>query len=236
MAAEKVLFVLTSHGSLGDTGRPTGSYVPEIAHPAKVFTDAGFGVDFVSIAGGRPPLDGIDPDDAVTQSFLADPAIAQKIATTPTAAEVDPASYQVIYFAGGHGTMWDFPTARDAGALAGQIYAAGGVVAAVCHGPAALLAITGPDGEPLVAGKAVSSFTNAEEVAVGLNGVVPFALESALVAQGAVHQSGPDFAEFAVADGRLVTGQNPASAARVAELALEVLGRAADHHRPSVRA
>lgn len=120
--------------------------------------------------------------------------------------------------------MWDFPSADDLGALAGNIYAAGGVIAAVCHGPALLLAVPGPDGGPLVAGKAVSSFTNEEEAAVGLDGVVPFALESALIAQGALHKSGPNFAEFTVADGRLVTGQNPASAARVAELALEALG------------
>jgi putative intracellular protease/amidase len=224
MATKKVLFVLTSHGSLGDTGRKTGTYAPEVAHPAKVFTDAGYEIDFVSVAGGQPPLDGIEPDDTLTQQFLADPSIAQKLAATPTARDVDPAHYRIVYFAGGHGTMWDFPAAHDLGQLAGRIYADGGVVAAVCHGPAGLLSVPGPDGQPLVAGKVVSSFTNEEEVAVGLDGVVPFALESALVTQGAVHKSGPNFAEFAVVDGRLVTGQNPASAARVAELALEAAG------------
>jgi putative intracellular protease/amidase len=223
MATNTVLFALTSHDKLGDTGRSTGAYAPEIAHPAKEFTAAGWSAEFVSVDGGQPPLDGIKPDDDTTRAFLNDPDVRAKLASTRTADQLDPADYRIIYFVGGHGTMWDFPKASDLGELAGRIYAAGGVVAAVCHGPAGLLAVTTPDGTPLIAGRTVASFTNEEEAAVGLSGVVPFLLETALTEQGATHRKAPKFAEFAVADGRLVTGQNPASAAKVAQLALGAL-------------
>ena len=226
MPAQKVLFALTSHDKLGDTGRPTGAYLPEVAHPAKVFTDAGWTVEFVSVAGGRPPFDGVKPDDAITYAFLADPETNAKLDVTRTADQLNAADYGVIYFAGGHGTMWDFPDDEELATLAADIYALNGVVAAVCHGPAGLLGITTSDGTPLVAGKHVSSFTNEEEDAVGLSDVVPFHLESALIAKGALHSKGGNFAEFAVADGRLVTGQNPASAGKVAELALQAFADA----------
>lgn len=220
---KNVLFALTSHAVLGDTGRATGAYVPEIAHPAEVFTAAGYAIEFVSVAGGQPPLDGIKPDDAVSQRFLADPAVTARLAATPTAADLDAADYDAIYFAGGHGTMWDFPTAKDLADLASRIYAHGGVIAAVCHGPAGLLAVTNPDGTPVVAGKRVSSFTNEEEAAAGLSETVPMLLETALIDQGARHEKAANFTEFAIADGRLVTGQNPASAAKVARLTLQAL-------------
>jgi putative intracellular protease/amidase len=226
MPKNTVLFALTSHEELGHTGRSTGAYLPEIAHPAQVFTAAGWDIDFVSVAGGRPPLDGVKPEDEVSQAFLADPAIALKLSTTKTADELDPTDYRIIYFAGGHGTMWDFPKAADLAELAAAIYEGGGVIAAVCHGPAALLGITTSAGEPLVAGRQVSSFTDAEEQAVGLTQVVPFLLETALSELGAQHVQGANFAEFAVADGRLVTGQNPASAQQVARLALAALDQA----------
>lgn len=223
MSSNKVLFVLSSHDRLGDTGRSTGAYAPEVAHPAKVFTEAGWTFDLVSVSGGQPPLDGIKPDDTVTQAFLADPDTKAKLASTRTADALDPADYAVIYFAGGHGTMWDFPKASEVAELAGAIYARGGVVAAVCHGPAGLLGITTADGNPLVAGRNVASFTNSEEHAVGLSEVVPFLLETALTEQGANHRKAANFTEFAIADGRLVTGQNPASASKVAQLALAVV-------------
>jgi putative intracellular protease/amidase len=224
MTTPKVLFALTSHDKLGDSGRSTGAYVPEIAHPAAVFEKAGWQVEFVSVAGGRPPLDGIKPEDAVSQAFLADPAVSAKLDVTRTADQLQAADYGVIYFAGGHGTMWDFPHCDELSTLAAAIYEQGGVVAAVCHGPAGLLGIKSSDGAPLVAGKEVSSFTNDEEEAVGLTSIVPFLLEDALVALGAKHSQAANFSEYAVADGRLVTGQNPASATKVAELALRAYG------------
>lgn len=219
----KVLFVLTSHGSLGDTGRNTGFYVPEVAHPAEVFRAAGWEFAFVSVAGGNPPRDGVKPGDTVTEAFLAEHGEA--LAATPTAAALDAADYDAVYFAGGHGAMWDLPGDTAVAALAAAVYERGGVVAAVCHGPAGLVEIRLSDGTLLVEGKQVSAFTNEEEAAVGLTDVVPFALETALVERGGKFTKGPNFEAHAVADSRLVTGQNPASAAKVAELVVRESGR-----------
>ena len=218
-----VLIVLTSHRPLGDTGRETGFYVGEAAHPWKVFTDAGFTVDLVSVAGGVPPQDGQDADDPVQQQFLADERIAAQLADTRTPADVDPAAYDVVFYAGGHGTMWDFPDDTRLAAVARDVYEAGGVVAAVCHGPAGLVNVTLSDGTYLVEGRRVSAFTNEEEAAVGLTDVVPFLLQTRLEERGAKHSGAPNFAVHVVRDGRLVTGQNPASAAGVAEAVLEAL-------------
>ena len=216
-----ILIALTSHGALGDTGRSTGFYVPEAAHPHEIFTAAGHEVDFVSVAGGEPPRDGVKPDDTGVAAFLADQG--DRLATTPRPDEVSAADYDAILFAGGHGTMWDFPSTKSLTDLAGLVYDQGGVVAAVCHGPAALVNVTVADGTYLVDGKQVSAFTNEEEAAVGLSDVVPFALETALVERGARFTKAGVFAEHAVADRRLVTGQNPASAAKVAHLVLDQL-------------
>src|SRR5437660_719757 len=106
MPDQRALFALTSHGELGDTGRSTGAYAPEVFHPAQVFVDAGWSFEFVSVSGGRPPLDGLKPDDTTTQRFLDDPEVLTKLAATKTADDLDPSDFQVIYFAGGHGTMW----------------------------------------------------------------------------------------------------------------------------------
>ena len=218
-----ILIVLTSHRPLGDTGRETGYYVGEAAHPWKVFTDAGYAVDLVSTAGGTPPQDGIDADDPIQQEFLADSRVAAQLAATRTPADVDPADYDAIFYAGGHGTMWDFPDDTRLAALARDVYEAGGVVGAVCHGPAGLVNVTLSDGTGLVEGKRVSSFTNTEEAAVGLTDVVPFLLQSRLEERGAKHSGGPDFGAYVVRDGRLVTGQNPASATGVGEAVLAAL-------------
>ncbi|WP_033442169.1 type 1 glutamine amidotransferase domain-containing protein [Saccharothrix sp. NRRL B-16314] len=220
---KKILIALTSHERLGDTGRTTGFYLPEAAHPWRVFTEAGYEVDLVSVRGGNPPRDGVDPSDAVQTRFLADEVVAGKLAATPTPAEVDPGQYAAILFAGGHGTMWDFPDDSALAGVARDIYEAGGVVSAVCHGPAGLVNVTLSDGTPLVAGKRVAAFTNAEEQAVGLDKVVPFLLQSRLEERGAVHVPADNFAANVVVDDRLVTGQNPASATGVAEAVVREL-------------
>jgi putative intracellular protease/amidase len=220
--SKKILIALTSHGDLAGLRR-TGYYLSEVAHPWQVFTDAGYAVDFVSTAGGEPPVDGVDLSDPVQKAFVDDEQAQAKVRRTPRFTDVDPAGYDAVLFAGGHGTMWDFPHDADLAVVARDIYEQGGVVSAVCHGPAALVGITLSDGEPLVSGKEVAAFTNTEEEAAGLTGVVPFLLQSRLEELGAKHTSAPDFQAHVVADERLVTGQNPASATGVARAVLAAL-------------
>ncbi|GAA3621485.1 type 1 glutamine amidotransferase domain-containing protein [Microlunatus ginsengisoli] len=217
------LIALTSHDRLGDTGRRTGAYLPEIAHPWREFRAAGFDVALVSVAGGTPPLDGVKPDDPVQQEFLDDPEMSAKLVHTLAPAEVDPLDHDVIFFAGGHGTMWDFPSDQGLAGLARAIYERGGVVAAVCHGPAALVELRLSNGRRLIDGKQVSAFTDSEETAVGLAEVVPFLLQTRLEENGAKHTGAPDFQPWVVTDERLVTGQNPASAAGVARAAVALV-------------
>jgi putative intracellular protease/amidase len=214
----RVLIALTSHSELGDTGRSTGFYASEAAEPWEVFQSAGFDVELVSVAGGRPPVDGVDAADLAQQRFFA----AADLDHTKTAAELDAADYDAIFYAGGHGTMWDFPGAKDLAALGAAIYERGGVVAAVCHGPSALVELRLSDGSYLVDGKNVAGFTNSEEAAVGLTDVVPFLLADELTARGAKHHPAADFTDQVITDDRLVTGQNPASA-RSAAIAVTAL-------------
>jgi putative intracellular protease/amidase len=221
----KVLMVLTSHADLGDTGHKTGYYLPEVAHPWKVFTEAGYQVDFVSPKGGEAPMDGVDPSDPVQQAFLDDPDVAAALRSTLAPEQANPSDYDVIFYAGGHGTMWDFPDNTQLAKVAAEVYEGGGVVAALCHGPAGLVNVRLSDGSYLVAGKEVSAFTNEEETAVGLTEVVPFLLQTKLTERGARHTGTENFAAYVVADGRLVTGQNPASATGVAERVVELLAK-----------
>jgi len=219
---KKILIGLTSHSDLGGQGS-TGYYVPEAAEPWQIFTAAGYTVELASTAGGAPPADGVDLADSVQRAFLDDVEMSAKLANTPRFADVDPADYDAVLFAGGHGTMWDFPADAGVARLARAVYENDGVVAAVCHGPAALVGVTLSDGRPLVEGRQVSAFTNDEEQAAGLRDVVPFLLQTRLEELGAKHSYGPNFAEHVVTDGRLVTGQNPASATAVAQQILAAL-------------
>lgn len=208
------LLILTSHGTLGDTGKPTGWFVPEAAHPWQVFTDAGWQVAFASTAGGHAPSYGADASDPVQQRFLA--AFGEDGPLTQPVAEVDPEAYVAVLYVGGHGTMWDFPRVPAVSDVGRRMWERGGVVAAVCHGPAALAELRLSDGSYLVAGRRVAAFTDAEESAVGLAEVVPFLLASRLAERGAIHVPAGEWQPNVVVDGRLVTGQNPASAAGVA--------------------
>lgn len=219
MPAATVLFVLTSHGRLGDTGRPTGFWLAEAAHPWQLFTRAGFRVELVSIQGGRSPVDGADHSDPVQRAFLDQVDLDR---ARPVSA-ADPADYRAVLYVGGHGAMWDFLGDPAVARLGAAVYAAGGVLAAVCHGPAGLLGIQLPDGSYLVDGKEVTSFSNAEEAEIGLTSVVPFLLQTALEQRGARHRHAGIFAPQVVTDGRLVTGQNPPSAAGVAEAVISLL-------------
>ncbi|MEV4130053.1 type 1 glutamine amidotransferase domain-containing protein [Nocardia sp. NPDC049707] len=223
--SKRILIALTSHAVLGDTGRSTGFYLGEAAIPWEVFTEAGYSVDLVSVAGGNPPRDGEDPTDSLQRRFLTDTHVAAQLANTPTPDAMDTSAYEAVLFAGGHGTMWDFPDNPALARLAREVYERGGVVGAVCHGPAALVGATLSDGSYLVAGKKVAAFTNDEESAVGLSSVVPFLLADRLTAQGATHIPADNFTAQVVVADRLVTGQNPASARGVAEAMVAALAR-----------
>lgn len=223
LTTKKILIAMTSHATKGSTGQPTGAYVPEIAHPYDVFTRAGFEVGFASVKGGRVPLDGIDRNDALSLPFLDDGPLARRLHDSTPSASVDPSKYAAILFAGGHGTMWDFPDDAGFQRVAAAIHDAGGVVGAVCHGPAALVNLRLASGDYLVAGRDVAGFTNEEERLAKLVDVVPFLLEDRLVARGAVFRGAAPWQRHVVTSGRLVTGQNPASAAGVAEAMVRVL-------------
>jgi putative intracellular protease/amidase len=223
MTTPRILFVLTSHGTLGNTGRATGFYVPEAAHPWRIFTDAGMTVDFASPAGGAPPMDGARRDDPTVRAFLDDPRVAEQLQQTLPLSAVDPSIYSAIFLVGGHGTMWDLPEHTALHTVIAAIDGTGGVVSAVCHGPAGLVNVRRADGTYLVAGHTVSAFTDAEEAAVGLTDVVPFLLSSTLATRGATLAAADTFQPKISVSGRLVTGQNPASASGVAEAVAALL-------------
>lgn len=212
-----VLIVLTSHGTKGKTGKPTGFYLGELTHPLAVLEAAGIPVEIASIKGGEPPVDGVELDDATNAHYWKDDEFRARIRTTLPLADAKPERYSAIFFAGGHGAMWDFPDSPAVQLVTRKIYEQGGVVAAVCHGPAALVNVTLSNGDHLVKGKQVSAFTDDEERAVQLADAVPFLLASKLAEHGALHQAAPNWTAKVVVDGRLVTGQNPQSATGVGE-------------------
>lgn len=226
-----ILLVLTNHAELGKTGKPTGFFLGEASHPWEVFSKAGYDVVLASPTGGFAPVDpkSLDLEDPANAAFWkkygSQSEGASGVKETLSLSEIDPASYSAIFFAGGHGTMWDFPGSEAVQKAAASIYEQGGVVGAVCHGPAALVDVKLSDGTPLVKGREVAVFTDAEEKAVDLVEVVPFLLETRLRELGAKVKPGANFQENAVADGRLVTGQNPASATKAANLVVEALSK-----------
>lgn len=226
----RILFVLTSHDRKGPAdaadAAPSGFYLSEVSHPHKVLSEADYAVDFVSPRGGKTQVDGLDLNDPVNAAFWNTPALRAAAENTLMPLQVDPDAYVAIFYAGGHATMWDFPNSAELAAIAARIYERGGVVAAVCHGPAGLVNLKLADGRYLVDGKDVAAFTNEEERAVGLYDVVPFLLADVLQERGARHVPAPDFQAHVVVSDRLVTGQNPASAAGVAGAMLPLLASA----------
>ena len=211
---KRVLFVLTSHGDLGSTGKKTGYYLSEVSHAYKPLSEAGYEIDFVSPQGGMSPVDGYKLEDPVNKWFVENQQAQQKIRSTLTPLQIKPQDYVAIFYAGGHGTMWDFPENQKLAEIASAIYEDGGVVSAVCHGPSGLINVKLKDAQYLVNGKKVAAFTNDEEQAVGLTEVVPFLLAKKLVERGAIHIPAANWAENVQTDQRLITGQNPASAAK----------------------
>ena len=229
---QRILFVLTSHDRKGLTdaadAAPSGFYLSEVTHPHRVLANDGYAVDFVSPKGGRTHVDGLDLEDPVNAEFWNNASLRGATETTLAPPQVDADAYAAIFYAGGHATMWVFPDNAELAAIAANIYERGGVVAAVCHGPAGLVNLKLSDGRYLVDSKDVSAFTNDEERAVGLVDTVPFLLADTLQERGARHIPAPNFQAQVVVSERLVTGQNPASAKGVAEAMLQLLaaGRA----------
>ncbi len=224
LTAVKILLIVTSHTQLGNTKEPTGFWLEELAAPYAEFTQAGAQVDIASPLGGKAPADPKSEKESseATRAFLADAGAKKKLENTLVLEKVKD-TYDAYFVVGGHGVMWDLATHAPLHSLLTAAYARGAVVSAVCHGPAALVGVKAPDGKPIVAGKRVAAFTNQEEKAGKLDTVMPFLLETRLREQGARHESGPMWGSFAVRDGRLITGQNPASSAAVAREVLAAL-------------
>lgn len=222
-----ILMVLTSHDRLGDTGEKTGFWLEEFAAPYFVFKDAGARLTLASPAGGQPPLDprsdAPDAQTEATERFRADGQAQAALAQTVPLASVSADAFDAVFFPGGHGPLWDLAQSGDCRELIEAFAAAGKPVAAVCHAPAVLRDVKGPDGAPLVRGKRVTGFANTEEEGVGLTQVVPFLVEDMLRQAGGDYAKGPDWESFVLTDGLLVTGQNPASSAEGARALLALL-------------
>ena len=223
----KILMVLTSHDQLGNTGKKTGFWLEEFAAPYYVFKDAGADITVVSPQGGQPPLDPkSDESDAQTDDtrrFKGDKAAQATLAQTGKLSGVSADSFDAVFYPGGHGPLWDLAEDAHSIKLIETMAAAGKTVAAVCHAPGVLRHVKAADGSPLVKGRKVTGFTNTEETAVQLTDVVPFLVEDMLVKNGGVYSKGADFKPFVLTDGKLITGQNPASSAAAAHAVLEQL-------------
>ncbi len=221
----KVLFVVTNHEELGDTGKKTGYFLREVSYPYKAITEAGYSVDFVSPKGGPAPMDpnSNDMDDEVNKAFTDDKDIMGRLQNTMSPDKINPDDYDGIMYAGGHGTVWDFPDSEKLANIACSIYERGGVLGAICHGPAALVNLKLTDGTYLIAGKRFSAFTDEEERSIKLENVVPFLLASKLEERGGIHTKAENFKPHFEIDGRLVTAQNPPSAKSMGEAMVKVL-------------
>jgi putative intracellular protease/amidase len=206
----RVLFALTSHFK-DDKGWESGCYVLEVAVPYFFLEKHGVEIDFVSPKGGSVPVKQCDLDDPKVKSFFKDKDARYKFENSLLPEKVDAKQYDAIYFPGGHGVMYDLPYDKKISALAQNIYERGGVVCAVCHGGAGLLNIQLSDGEKLIKGKKLTAFSNSEEEALGTDVNMPFLLETALCESGAIYSSAANWQSHVVVDGRLITGQNPAS-------------------------
>ena len=226
----KILMVLTSHDQLGNTGRKTGFWLEEFAAPYFVFRDAGVELTLASPKGGQPP---IDPKSDLPENqtpamarFKEDKRAQKELSQTVKLATVKAEDYDTVFYPGGHGPMWDLAEDPNSIALLESFYNSGKPIALVCHAPGVLRHVT-YNGEPLVKGKRVTGFTNGEEEEVKLTKVVPFLVEDELLRLGAVFEKMANWQPFAITDGRLVTGQNPASSTVGAQALLKVLGQQA---------
>lgn len=221
----KILFILTSEEKLGETDKKTGIWLSELTHPYYEFIANNYEADVASVKGGRAPIDSksIDVSDAANKKFIYGKKAL--IENTISIEDVDIKEYKAIYFVGGHGTMWDFPNNPKIQEITRDIYENNGVIGAVCHGPSALVNVKLSDGTYLIDGKRITSFSNSEEKALKLETVVPFSLEDKIIDMGASYSRGEDWAEYVVADQRIITGQNPASAKQVARVIINLINK-----------
>jgi putative intracellular protease/amidase len=223
----KILFVLTSHGDLGDSGEKTGFWIEEFTTPYYVLADAGAEITIASPKGGQPPVDPkselTDAQTDSTQRFYKDNALIDKVAHSFKLQAIKQEDYDAVFYPGGHGPLWDLANDKTSIKLIEEFYNHQKPIAFVCHAPAALVNVKAENGEPLVKGKQLTGFSNTEEEGAKLTNIVPFLLEDELKKNGAHYSKGNDWASFVKQDGLLITGQNPASSKGVAELLLKTL-------------
>lgn len=224
----KILMVLTSHDQLGNTGRKTGFWLEEFAAPYFVFKDAGVQLTLASPKGGQPPLDPKSdlPENqtpAMTR-FKQDEQAKKALSQTVKLADMKEKDFDTVFYPGGHGPMWDLAESSDSIHLLESFYNAEKPIALVCHSPGVLRHVT-YKGAPLVKGKRVTGFTNSEEEEVGLTKVVPFLVEDELKRLGGLFEKAPNWQSFVIVDGRLITGQNPASSTAGAQALLKALSQ-----------
>jgi len=224
---KKVLFVLTSHAELGDTGKKTGFWIEEFAAPYYALLDKGVDITIASPKGGQPPIDpksdAPDASTPATERFKSDKATQEKLSQTLKLSEVNSADYDAVFYPGGHGPLWDLAEDKSSVKLIESFYNSGKPVAAVCHAPAIFKNVKDTLGDPLVKDRRVTGFTNEEEEAVHLTDIVPFLVEDMLKENGAEYSKVENWKPYAVKDGLLITGQNPASSELVAEKLLAEL-------------
>lgn len=222
--APRILIVATSHAEVPGSSKKTGLWLSELIDPYWVFRDAGADVRIATVMGGAAPIDPRSGDSSdLSTAFRNDAAAIAKFTEAPSVDRIDPTGFDAVFFAGGHGTMWDFAENATIARIVSEFVRNGRVVAAVCHGPAALLSATDVNGRPVVTGKRITAFSNREEAAAGWTGLVPYSLEDRLKSQGANFDAAGVFRDNAVRDGVIVTGQNPASSESAAKLVLEAL-------------
>ncbi len=223
---KKVLFVVTSHDKLGNTGEKTGFWTEEFAAPYYALADKGVSIDIATPLGGQPPIDpkSEDPSAATedTKRYDSDTALLEKLKNTKKLSEVNQSDYDAVFYPGGHGPLWDLVEDKDSAALIEAFYNQNKPVAFVCHAPAVLKNVK-INGDYLVKDKKITGFSNTEEAAVGLTNIVPFLLEDVLQGKGGIYSKVADWHPYAVEDGLLITGQNPASSKLVADKLLEQL-------------
>lgn len=224
--SKKILVVLTSFEKYPNLPRATGLWLGEAVHFVKKIEAAGYTVDFVSPKGGYTPIDphSLQMAEAVDWEWYQDKEFMNRLGATLSPDQVKASDYVAIYYTGGHGVIWDFPENTDLQMLSRDIYEQGGYVSSVCHGAVGLLNIKLSDGSLLLNGKKVTGFSNAEEKLAGLDQTVPYLTETELLSRGAKYQKAAEpWLPFAIADGRLISGQNPASGGPVAELLIKAL-------------